>query len=432
MHFLEYGVIRKRGEHRVALVYPNLYKAGNSNLGFLFAYNFINEQEGFQCERFFTDFPKSIESNSVLEDFDIIAFSCSFEMDYFTVYEIAQQFPETMKIMGGRTTYNPFPLKGVIDYIFVGDAEHSLAEFLNQYREGEISQIEGVFTGDAARVQAGFSQLEYHPVHQPIQWGEYGQAFYRSFLLEVSRGCSRQCAFCMVSHCIGMKRERPLDQIQVILEKAERCTKFEVVSLIGPDSHSRLLEIMEMCRPYRVSLPSLRIDQISEEVLTSADLRTVTIAPESSERLRISLGKRITDEEILEKVRLCSEHAHWMKLYFMVGLPGETLQDLEGIVDLTRQISRIMRTKVTVSPFVPKPHTPYADHVYDTKTVEKALSFLKNRMRFSGPTARKGFIQWAMSMGDEQVIAFMGNRRYSAWRHLDPARMEKKWKLIKV
>ncbi|MGC1119937.1 MAG: radical SAM protein [Candidatus Methanofastidiosia archaeon] len=432
MHFLEYGVIRKKGEHRVALVYPNVYKAGNSNLGFLFAYDFINEQEGFQCERFFTDFPKSIESNSILGDFDIIAFSCSFEMDYFTVYEIAQQFPDKIKIVGGRTTYNPFPLKGVVDYIFVGDAEQSLGEFLDQYREGEISDIEGVFTGDEGKVKAGFSQLEYHPVHQPIQWGEYGQAFHRSFLLEVSRGCSRQCSFCLVSHCIGRKRERPLDQIQAIMEEAVTCTKFETVSLIGPDSHSSLLEIMEICRPYRVSLPSLRIDQISEEVLVSAHLRTVTIAPESSERLRILLGKRITDEEILEKVRLCSEHAHWMKLYFMVGLPGETHQDLQGIVDLTRQVSRIMRTKVTISPFVPKPHTPYADHVYSTKTVEKALSFLKNRIRFSGPTARKGFIQWVMSMGDEQVTSYLGNRRYSAWRGLDPAHMEKKWKLIQV
>ncbi|MBU7013335.1 MAG: radical SAM protein [Theionarchaea archaeon] len=432
MHFLEYGVIRKKGEHRIALVYPNVYKAGNSNLGFLFAYNFINEQEGFQCERFFTDFPKSIESNSILADFDIIAFSCSFEMDYFTVYEIAQKFPDKMKILGGRSAYNPFPLKGVIDYIFVGDAEQSLEEFLNQYRDGELSDIEGVFTGCEDRVKAGFSQLEYHPVHQPIQWGEYTQAFYRSFLLEVSRGCSRQCSFCMVSHCIGRKRERPLDHIQGILEEAETCTKFETVSLIGPDSHSNLLEIIDICHPYRISLPSLRIEQISEEILRSADLRTVTIAPESSERLRISLGKRITDEEILKKVRLCSEHAHWIKLYFMVGLPGETSRDLQDIVDLTRQVSRIMRTKVTISPFVPKPHTPCADHEYSTKTVEKALSYLKNRIRFSGPPARSGFIQWAISTGNEQVTPYLRTRRYSAWRNLDLSLMEKKWKRVEV
>jgi radical SAM superfamily enzyme YgiQ (UPF0313 family) len=437
MHFLEYGVIKKKAKYKVALVYPNVYKAGNSNLGFLFVYNIINEQENFQCERFFTDFRKSIETNSILRDFDIIAFSCNFEMDYFTVYEIAKQVPDKVTILGGRTSYNPFPLQNVIDYIIVGDAEDSLPQVLTRYREGEdLSHIENVFTREKAeaetRVKAGYSVLDYHPVYEPIQWGEYQEAFPKSFLLEISRGCSGTCKFCLVSHCLGRKRERSVDEIQSILKAAETSTKFETVTLIGPDSHSHILEIIEICNPYRVSLPSLRTEEISEELLSSVAPRTVTIAPETSESLRFDIGKAITDEEILEKASLCSNYARQMKLYFMVGLPGETEEDLKEIVTLTRNISKLIRTRVSVAPFVPKPHTPYSDFVYDTPSVKRALSFLKDHIQFTGPSARKGFIQWVLSVGDESVCKFLGDRRYASWKPLENTEFEKKWKLIEI
>jgi radical SAM superfamily enzyme YgiQ (UPF0313 family) len=430
MHFLEYGVIKKKGKYRVALIYPHVYKAGNSNLGFIFVYNLVNEKENFVCERFFTDFPKSIETNSVLRDFDILAFSCSFEMDFFTVYEIASQFPEKMKILGGRTSYNPFPLKKVIDYFFVGDAEESLPEFLEMYEEGgDLSAVEGVFKEGKAKARQ--SPLLYHPVYEPVQWGEYEEAFPRSFLLEISRGCSRKCKFCLVSHCVGKKRERPIDVIQSIIEKAETSTKFGTIVLIGPDSHSCIEDVIEVCNPYRVSLPSLRIESLSEGLLERVAPETVTIAPETSERLRFNLGKSVTDEDILEKAALVAKYSKRMKLYFMVGLPGEKEDDLNGIVDLTRKIAKIIRTTVTVSPFVPKPHTPYADFQYDTDSVEKSLKFLKKSMKFSGVSAKQGFIQWVLSIGDEGVGEYLKNRRYSAWKKID-TEFEKKWKSIEI
>lgn len=431
MHFLEYGVIKKKGTHKVGLVYPNVYKAGNSNLGLFFVYNLVNEQESFQCERFFTDFRKGIETGLRLEDADIIAFSCSFEMDFFTVYEIAKQYPHKVKIMGGRTTYNPFPLKGVIDYFFVGDGEESLPEFLTVYEEGgDLSEVQGVFAGE--KTKACHSPLDYHPVYQPIQWGEYSQAFTRSFLLEISRGCSRRCKFCLVSHCLGRKRERPVDQIQVILEQAEKSTKFETVVLLGPDSHSQIAEITEICSPYRVSLPSLRVEEISEELLDKVAPQTVTIAPETSERLRFNLGKTVRDEDILQKASLCSKVAKQLKVYFMVGLPGETDDDLTDIIALVKSLSKIIRTKVTVSPFVPKAHTPYSDFQYNTSKVERALTLLRNHIQISGPTAKKGFIQWALSVGDESVGEFLEHKRFSLWKKLEPAKCEKKWNLIEV
>ena len=431
MHFLEYGTVKKKAQYKVALIYPNVYRAGNSNLGFLFVYNMVNEQENFACERFFTDFPKSIETNSVLRDFDIIAFSCSFEMDYFSVYEIARQFPEKVKILGGRTAYNPFPLQDVIDYFFVGDAEDSLPEFLRIFEEGGDISGEGIFTKETGTARARYSKLQYHPVYEPIQWGEYIQAFPRSFLLEISRGCSRKCKFCLVSHCIGKKRERPVDQIQSIIEKAETSTKFEAVVLIGPDSHSRLLDIVDVCSPYKVSLPSLRVEHISEDLLTAVKPRTVTIAPETSERLRFTMGKFIRDEDILEKVSLAAKYSRKMRLYFMVGLPGETEEDLQEIVNLTKAISKIIRTTVTVTPFVPKPHTPLADFVFNISTVEKSVKFLRKHIKFSEPSSRKAFIQWALSVGDERVTEYLKKRHFSAWKNLN-CEFEKKWKSIKV
>lgn len=433
MHFLEYGVIKKKAPYKVGLVYPNVYKAGNSNLGFMFAYNIINEHENFQCERIFTDFKKSIETNSVLRDFDIIAFSCSFEMDYFTVYKIAQNIPDKPKILGGRTSYNPFPLQDIIDYTFVGDAEESLPHFLDQWSEG-VSNIDipGVFTGENPKTRAGQANLEYHPLYQPVQWGEFPEAFSKSFLLEMSRGCSQKCKFCLVSHCLGKRRERSLDQIQYIIKEAEKRTKFETVCLIGPDSHSHITEVVEVCRPYRVSLPSLRVEEINAQLLENVSPETVTIAPETSQRLRFKLGKRITDEEILEKVTLCSEYASWIKLYFMVGLPGETEKDLEAIITLVKNISKIMKTRVTVTPFVPKPHTPFSNYEYDIQSAENTLNFLRKHIRFSGGNAKNGFIQWVLSVGDERVASYLNYKKYASWRKLNPVQWEKKWKAITV
>jgi radical SAM superfamily enzyme YgiQ (UPF0313 family) len=431
MHFLEYGTIRKKGEHRIALIYPNLYKAGNCNLGFLFVYNLINDTESFQCERVFTDFPKSIETNSILEDFDILAFSCSFEMDFFTVHEIAHRFPHKLKVLGGRTTYNPYPLVEDIDYFFVGDCEQSLPEFLHRYENNEdCTTIEGIFTGGSASAQ--HAPLGYHPVYQPIQWGDFQEAFRRSFLIEISRGCSGNCKFCLVSHCLGKKRERPVDQIHEILEDGAHSTRFETVVLIGPDSHSHMGEIIEVCSPYRVSLPSMRIEDISEELLEAVHPQTVTIAPETSESLRFQLGKGITDEDIMKKVRLSSEYVKKMKLYFMVGLPGETESDLDGIIELTRSISRLIPTTVTVSPFVPKNHTPFAGHVYETGAVEKSLRYLRHHIKFSGPSSRKGFIQWVLSVGDERAGRLLHDRRYASWKRIEPQKMEQKWKSVTI
>lgn len=431
MHFLEYGTIRKKGTHRVALIYPNLYRAGNCNLGFLFVYNLINETPSFQCERFFIDFPKSIETNAILEDFDIIAFSCSFEMDFFTIHEISQHFPHKLKIVGGRTTYNPYPLLKDIDYFFVGDCEHSLPKFLSRYENNEdLASIEGVFSGEPTTAQ--HSSLHYHPIYQPIQWGDFTEAFRRSFLIEISRGCSGVCKFCLVSHCLGEKRERSVDQIQSILEKGTHSTKFETVALIGPDSHSRIQEIVELCSPFRVSLPSMRIDDISEGLLDAVHPDTVTIAPETSESLRFRLGKGITDEDILQKVELTARYAKKIKLYFMVGLPGETESDLQGIIALIKAIRTHMRTTVTISPFVPKNHTPFAHHIYDTKTVQKTLRYLKRHLRFSGPSSREGFIQWALSVGDESTGELLDDKRYAAWKKVHPEKMEQKWKSISI
>jgi radical SAM superfamily enzyme YgiQ (UPF0313 family) len=322
-------------------------------------------------------------------------------------------------------------LKGVIDYFFVGDAEESLPLFLDRYTEGgDLSAVEGVFTG--GETMAKQSPLEYHPVYQPIQWGEYTEAFPRSFLLEMSRGCSRKCKYCLVSHCVGRKRERSVNQIQSIMERAEKYSKFETVVLIGPDSHSDIIEVIETCRPYRVSLPSLRVEQISEELLGAVKPETVTIAPETSERLRFTLGKTITDEDIFEKAGIVSEYSKRLKLYFMVGLPGETEDDLKKMVDLVKAVRKVIRTKVTVSPFVPKPHTPFSDVPYNITLVEKALQFLRKYMRISGPSAKQGFIQWALSVGDERVTDFLQKKRYATWKSLEHVTFKKDWELINI
>ncbi|MBU2560454.1 radical SAM protein, partial [archaeon] len=208
---LERNVVFKdfRDKIRVALVYPNMYRAGMSNLGFQTLYRLFNDMENVYCERFFLDFEHSLETNSKLKDFDLIAFSWQFELDAMNILEILQRsgIPirredrNVMVIAGGPCTVNPYPLKKFIDIFFIGEAERNLQQFMDNFVAGagveEFARIEGLYVSkiDNPTKRAYMKNMDdYYPT---LQIMSPEAAFGDAFLLEILRGCPRGCRFCV-------------------------------------------------------------------------------------------------------------------------------------------------------------------------------------------------------------------------------------------
>ena len=425
MHFLEYGQIRKRGRIRIALVYPNLYRAGSASLAMHFIYNLANAHPSFSAERFFSDFTKSVETGSPLRDFDIIAFFLSFEEDYFNVYSILGEInsEEKLIIAGGICTLNPYPLSPAVDIFFLGDGEESFCEFLDIYaglddpkREKEaFESIAGVFIPGAMEKGARrTSPLSFHPTCQPIQHGDYPTSFEKSLMVEVSRGCSRFCKFCLVSHCQGVRREREVEEIERIVEDAEKRTKFSRIALIASDSHSHLKRIIEGVR-HPVSLPSLKIEDIDEEILERLDLRTLTIAPETGETQRFRLNKRVSDDTIFEKVESVKRHVKILKVYLLFGLPGESEKDFSETIALARKFSKVMKTKFSINAFIPKPHTPFEDFDFDVEEVKRKGKVVRKELGVDVENPYHDFVQWCLSVGDERVFGMLARKKAREW-----------------
>lgn len=443
MHFLEYGQIKKKAHRRIALVYPNRYSAGSSSLAMHFIYNLANMHPYFSAERFFLDFGRSVETGSPLVDFDIIAFFCSFEEDYFNVYSIIKEngLEGKLIIAGGICTLNPYPLYPAIDVFFLGDGEESFCEFLDIYarldhpkkEKEEFAKIEGVFLPEIKeKAEKRTSRLSFHPTCQPIQHGDYPTSFTKSLMVEISRGCSRFCKFCLISHCLGMRRERSVGEVRKIVEEAEKRTQFSRVALVASDSHSLLGEIVETI-DYPVSLPSLKIEDIDERLLSKLDVRTLTIAPETGEKQRFRLGKRITDEVIFEKVEIAKKVSQRLKVYLMVGLPGESDQDFSETIGFARRLSKMMKTKFSINAFVPKPHTPFENHKFDVEEIKKKGKIVKKELGVDIENPYKSFVQWCLSVGDERVFGMLSEGRMRAWfKAFGGVEFDKKYSNISV
>ncbi|MGB7062306.1 MAG: radical SAM protein [Candidatus Zixiibacteriota bacterium] len=429
----ERGRVTKRSALlRTALGFPNTYEVGMSNLGFQTIYRLLNRMDQVACERFFLfDFPpyggtRTLESNRNIKDFDLIAFSVPFELDYPNVLKLlklseipllSSQRKENMPLIiagGVAPTLNPEVLAPFVDCLLIGEAEEMLTEFIELYfafrrrkvsRERvllELSRIEGVYVprfyefsyypdgtvremtlkkGVPEKVvsrSVGLKNLEtFSPITSPYAH------FKNSLLVEVGRGCARGCRFCAAGFayrpCRFYAKESVLSQVEKYAETSKH------VGLIGSliSDHPDLEDICEAlhARGFEIGTSSLRVDSISEsllKILVDSGMRTLTIAPEAgTERMWKIINKKIDRKAVLKSAELASEAAiPTLKLYLIIGLPFEREEDVDGIVDLVRDVHRIFiqehkpgkahgkkrslrRLRISVNPFVPKPHTPF-------------------------------------------------------------------------
>ncbi|RLF61092.1 MAG: radical SAM protein [Thermoplasmata archaeon] len=407
---------------KVALVYPNLYRVGISNLGFHIVYDLANSLEYVSCERFFLDRNLSIETGAKLGDFDIILFSWQFELDCLNILEILHRngIPirrnerEQIVAVGGPCSVNPMPLKRFVDIFFIGEAEVNLIPFLELYAEvgkdiESFTDIDGIYVSDIDNKvkRVYFRNLDdYYPRIAEAQDSSFGD----TFLLEISRGCNRGCRFCMGGYIFRPKRERSLDKLKEIVDRVKK----KKICLLGA-SVSDYTNIEELCeylssRNFLISAPSLRADTLTEDMvryLVKSGQRSITLAPEANERLRRVVNKNISDEQILRACDICFRAGiKNFKLYFILGIPTEDEEDIKEEAELVKKIKG--KIKLSINPLIPKPHTPFQwiglDSISNVKYKVKLLrKILKGRAKIEVENLKKSFLQATISRGDEKL-----------------------------
>jgi radical SAM superfamily enzyme YgiQ (UPF0313 family) len=400
-----------------ALVYPNAYSVGMSNLGFHIIYRQLNQRGDIACERFFLPEGEggapllSVETQRELADFPIIGVMLSFELDYFNLLAMlkAGGIPPAAAERGGQepllfaggpcATFNPEPLAEVVDAFVIGEGEEAAGAVVDSWRQSRdwpdraarlkaLAQIPGVYVPAFYYPAYGESGKIVSMRHDPSvpakvrrQWikdidryaGHYQiitplAEFANMFVIEVARGCGRHCRFCMAGYCFRRPRSRDLELIwQAITERPPSAAK---VGLLGaavcdyPYIRELTGRLVQASIPF--SIASLRADAFDgalARALAGSGQRTLTIAPEAgSERLRKVINKGVSEDDILRALSLAADAGMTGgKLYFMLGLPTETDHDVIELANLVLKAKKYIPGKLSLSInyFVPKPFTPF-------------------------------------------------------------------------
>lgn len=453
--YREQGFIVKDwgGRLPVALIYPNSYYVGMSNLGIQALYGLLNANPGIVAERVFLDTkeknaPAAVESGRPLTDFAVLAFSISYELDYFNVIQIlkAADIPllaaerdnrHPLVIAGGPCiTANPMPLAPFFDAFCIGDAEPILPTLLPLLIENIGDNRHKLL--QTLAIQPGIF-IPLYPPAQPIvrQWAKNLDDFETrsvvltrdtelgdSFLIETERGCARGCRFCLVNSAYAPVRFRSVDKI---LQQAREGLKYRRrIGLVGPTvtDHPKIDDLLAGLNDMgaEIAISSLRIDTLTEGImakLSKGKVQTITIAPEAgSQRLRDVINKGITENEIFQAIDLIASHPFTqLKLYFIVGLPTETDKDAEEIVNLVLAIKARLENKrshtrliVNASPFIPKASTPFQWLPMAPQDVlDHRLNFLKNNfspkgIKFNEESSAWSQVQGILSRGDARIV----------------------------
>ncbi|MBN1153866.1 radical SAM protein [candidate division KSB1 bacterium] len=450
--------IKKEAPLRIALVYPNSYEVGMANLGFQSVYRLFNEHPLVMCERAFYDpsleeTVRSIESGQLVTQFDVIAFSVSFEMDFFNMLKFLQQAGLSLRaadrhvrdplvIAGGVATFiNPLPIAPFIDLFFLGEIEsqmHTLIDGLLSWKSAAIDKNEVVaslskapgfyssLVKDRDRVviahagkQDNGEVLQYSPIVTSYSH------FKDTFLIEVGRGCYRRCRFCAASHIYQPVRFFPLEVILSTIDKHIQGTR--KIGLVGA-ALCDYPEIVQLGRDlvtggYELGLSSYRFETISEsflDVLNTGGVKTITLAPEAgSFELRKRINKPIPDELIYDSIELIAKsNIKNLKLYYLVGLPGETAADIDAMINAVRKIKSIFYSgnkpgrelTISTNAFIPKPFTPFqwcglADEAYlkeNRRYIERQLKSI-GMIRMTQRSVKSEVLQAMLSLGNHTI-----------------------------
>lgn len=484
----------------VLLVYPSTCDVAVSNLGFQRVYTLLNQNEGVVCDRYSLpehwtpegvrlkgDVLRSVDSRKLPGEFDMIAFSISFEPDYLNAVTLLDYFniplartgrdaSHPMILAGGSAIFiNPEPLAEIVDVFFCGEGEQMAEQFFHLYSHSEwedpremlqrATAIPGIYVPRfyTPEYEDGGPQIALRrepsvPERVKRHWVEEGSpdlcthsemheetsTFGNMALMEVTRGCIWACRFCTAGFIYRPPRLPDLnltyDSLSRVLQKQEK--QISTVGLVGPSvtDHPDLLPLARRVveEGKKLSFSSLRMETLTDELvdlIIRSGQKTLTVAVDGpSERMRRVINKAAADEFIIEKCRFLTEKGilH-LKIYSIIGLPGETEEDIDQFIHLVREVmkgyvaesrkrGKIGKVTISLSPLVPKPGTPFQWHPMERVDILKKR-FMNVRkvlgrephLKLSFGSPHEAYLQTCLSRGDRRLIGFF--KSYLAHGH---------------
>lgn len=490
-----------------ALVFPEIYDLGQSNLGVALLYDILNGRDDVAAERVFTPWIDmegamraagiplfSLENKRPLSDFDIIGVSLPYETLYtnflnaldlgeIPLYTHQRKGDDPLVIAGGQAVFNPEPVAPFVDAFLIGEGEEGVLEIVDAYqawaqsgagREDlltKLATIPGVYV-------PSLYEVSYHPdgtvkqidprhpsANLPVIKRINAELpppltkilvpnveiVQERISVEIMRGCTRGCRFCHAGMVNRPIRERPVKEILQALHEGLDRTGYGEISLLSLSSsdYSQIVPLIEALRSLLterqvdISLPSLRIESFSDEIMDAIQTLSpgggFTLAPEAgTERLRNVINKPLSDADFLSTVQSIYKHGwHSIKLYFMIGHPSETIEDIDAIVYLSRQALAIgrravggrARLHVGVSTFIPKPHTPFQWAAFDSlENINAKLTRLREgfhgaKIKMSWNNPKASLLEAWLARGDRRLSdvilqAWRNGAKFDAWSEM--------------
>lgn len=443
-----------------------------SSYAIILLYHLINERDDSYCERVFSPYSDlenylkennlplfSIETKTPIKDFHILGFSLQSQLDFTNVLNILKlgkieifrekrgDFP--IVLGGGPITLNPLPLSPFFDAFVIGEGEEVVNEILDNFDSDKerflekINYIEGVFVPKFGKRKVKKRYVKdfensYYPERPLVP---YIQVIHDRGVIEIFRGCDRGCRFCISGMEKRPRREKGINKILEIVDKTIDSTGYEEISLLSLSTtdYSKIEELLILLKEklkdkkVTISLPSLRIDNFSLKLLDLIETGrkvTLTFAPEGgTERIRKVMNKPIKDEEIFEVIREAVKRGYKkIKLYFLIGIPYENVEDIIGINELIKKIkieNKGIKLSVSINPFIPKPFTPFQwERLISKDEYIKKIQIIKNGLKDINLNYRgweESFIETILSRGDEEISeliyeAFLMGEKFSNWR----------------
>ncbi len=448
IEIVEENVIHKRlrrGILRIALAYPSTYMIGMSSLSIHLLYFLLNSFDEVYAERVFMEGEgpyRSVETGTPLRNFDVILFSIHYELDYVNMVRMLERsgiYPlrdrrvekRPIVIVGGPpVTANPEPVADIVDAVFLGEIEDSIKDFVeclcSMSSVENLVDIHGMYVTSLGKYDVEIAKVRDldsapYPLRQIITLEapqDYTPIFGRAFFLEISRGCPFLCYFCVESHLQFPFRFRSYEKVISIVEKAIEYNRIDKIVILGlaaqshPDFRRIVRTLLEDFN-INISLPSMRVDVLDKEdleLVSRTGQKVLTIAPESSDRIRYSLNKKFSNDDVLNICRTAKEVGmDHVKMYFIIGLPGEDKKDIEECIRLVKNVCNIYgrdNVYVSVNPWIRKPHVPlqYVPPLNIEDVDRRVRYFIDSiNVRHSTYDTYLAYAQMLLSLGDRDL-----------------------------